>query len=135
MKNLLVCCLLLFVSCNFHHQNDKRVGVNRDKGWKFIFNEKKKVIGLVGVNKDTIRTYFEYENNTGHNLFIDTITTSCGCTEVLYPRRLIHPKEKGKIQAIVHLTKDDSYIHKSIIVHFSDTCPVVLYIIGKRRSK
>ena len=61
---------------------------------------------------------------------IDSVTTSCGCTDVQYPHNPILPDETGDVTVLIDLTDEIGTFSHMICVFFHNQRPVVLKVMG-----
>ena len=79
-------------------------------------------------NKCTVDFY--YSNDSGHELTVQAVYTSCGCISVDYPKQKIKEKEKGSIKVSVDITSVRGYFEKKILLYVSSLKPIILKIRG-----
>ena len=126
---LLVIVFVTYYEWVDHHILPEESKTESSEEWKFIFLERKKLFRNLGVC-DTLSTSFKYHNDTGENQKIDSVKTSCGCTEVSYPQKIIRPDEKGEVTVSISLTDELGTFSHTLCVFFHNQKPVVLKIIG-----
>lgn len=131
IKTFLAIIVIIANSCR-EPQNRTANSTNTPKQnneWKFIFKQKK--IFIPHSPKDSVTVGFNYYNQTGEVLLIDTIIKSCGCINALYAHKPIIPNEKGKILLSIDHGLKSGYYSKTAVVHFHGKKPVVLKVCGK----
>ncbi|MDO4818754.1 MAG: DUF1573 domain-containing protein [Prevotella sp.] len=105
-----------------------------DRNWKFIFLEKKQIFLNMG-DLDTLHASFAYYNNTGKTQIIEDVKTTCGCTSVDYPHKVIKAGERGKVKMSVKVGKNSGYVSQSAAIYFRGQKPVLLRVIGKPKKE
>lgn len=134
MKKAVIAMLAIALfSCNNKYAKDAHVTA-RNKEWKFIF-ERRKLYYMHLKDCDTLTVSFIYNNFTGHVQNIDTIKTTCSCTNVHYEHRPIKPGEKGYVSINVDIDNYDGFFSKSVGVYFHNQPPVILTILGKNETR
>ena len=89
-------------------------------------------VGKVPILQESVVVKFKYFNQTGNMVVIQKVHPSCGCTDVVYPKRPIRHKEKGTITATVRLSKSENHFNTSILICANGLKPIILRIKGKR---
>ncbi len=116
----------LIISCGKHqHQNGKKDAASE---WKFIFKDRKK--RFLNIRSGVINASFNYYNNTGDPQLIDSVKTSCGCTNVQYSKKPINPNDSGTLRVTIDLTNEYGSFNNTVGVYFHNQKPVVLKVIG-----
>jgi hypothetical protein len=83
----------------------------------------KKSVELGPVKKGELRTlFYEFTNTSGEPVQID-IVDACDCTKVDYPRRVIAPNEKCRLDVTFNSAEKDAAETISINVIFKNTHP------------
>jgi peptidoglycan-associated lipoprotein len=81
----------------------------------------KKMIDLGRIKKGEKRSmFFEFTNTAGKDIQID-IVDACECTKVDFPRGIIAPGAKGRIDAVFNSEEKDAPETIDIRVMFTDT--------------
>ena len=122
-----IICVLITILLSWNLQSLPNIAE-----WKFIFDEKKKTFLDIEAC-DTLHVPFGYHNNTNKQQIIDSVKTSCGCTNVIYDKEPIAPGESGELMVHIDLTDESGAFSQSVIVYFNKQTPVVLKINGRIR--
>ena len=131
MSCIIKILLAIIVSCGELQNrpaNSKNTYKQKDEQ-KFIFKQKK--ILIPHSPQDSVTVGFDYHNQTGEVVIIDTIIKSCGCINALYPHKPIMPNERGKVLLSIDHGLKSGYYSKTAVVHFHGRKPVVLKVCGK----
>ena len=81
----------------------------------------KKVIALGKVKKGEKReTFFEFTNTSGQDIKID-IVDACSCTKVDFPRGVIAPKGRGRLDVIFDSSEKEADETIGITIVFTNT--------------
>ena len=120
-KSVFTILLLALATCSYA----------RDAPQKF-FQVTEVDMGKVPFLQGEIVIEFQYFNRTGKTIVIQKVKPSCGCTDVVYPKRPIRNREKGKITATVRLGKSETNFSKSILIYADGLKPTVLKIKGEK---
>lgn len=109
---LLAVSLFFFLACHTAQQAQTAPGfVSWDK----------KLIDLGAVKKGEKRSMaFEFTNTSGEKVQID-IVDACECTKVEFPRGVIEPGQKGRLDVTFDSTEKDASETISINVIFKNT--------------
>ena len=124
------CILLMLFAFAGCKQERKPIA---DRNWKFIFLERKQVFLNMG-DIDTLHATFAYYNNTGKTQIIEDVKTTCGCTSVDYPHKVIKAGERGKVEMYVKVNENVGYVSQSAAVYFRNQKPVILRVIGNKNK-
>ncbi len=110
MNNLILICFLICSTSYLYSQ---------DIQW---LNGTEIDLGKLTVHQDTT-FQFPFLNTTGKPVAIETVRTTCGCTNPQWPNGMISPGEKGQIQ--VTFTPNRTGFHKK---------KVKVFIVGMRKG-
>ncbi len=124
--------IYLLTGCSDTETVAIKTEVEPKKEKKFIFNEDVKYFMELS-NVDKLDVVFEYYNDTKMPQLIDTIKTTCTCTDVIYPHRIIEKGEKGNVSLSIDISNNNSFFSKSIVVYFRNQSPVVLKVVGRKK--
>lgn len=80
-------------------------------------------LGLLSIQQDTT-FHYTFKNNTGKPVIIETVRTSCGCTDPQWPSGAIAPGEPGQIQ--VTFTPKRAGFHRK---------KIKVFLIGIRKGQ
>ena len=86
-------------------------------------------LGLLTCNKPEKATY-TFTNTGTHTLIIYRVTASCGCTEIEWPEKVIHPDKTGTIN-IIYDAAHQGRFRKTVYVYANTKiCPIILTLEG-----
>jgi len=81
----------------------------------------KKIIELGSVKKGEKREmFYEFTNTSGQDIKID-IVDACSCTKVEFPRGVIAPKGKGRLDVVFDSTEKEAAETIGITIVFTNT--------------
>lgn len=81
----------------------------------------KKMIELGPIKRGEKRSMtYEFTNTSGENIQID-IVDACACTTVDFPRRVIEPGKKGRLDVVFDSTEKEKAETISITIVFTNT--------------
>ncbi|MFW5645252.1 MAG: DUF1573 domain-containing protein [Bacteroidota bacterium] len=128
--------LILFTAIVFTHacNNGQPGDENRLKKPKITFENTTYDFGTIPYDGYG-RCYFEFVNTSDHELIVNEVKTTCGCTRPEWPEEPIKPGENGRI-GISYNTKITGRFQKSIMVYSNaKNSPVKLYIKGNVKKE
>jgi hypothetical protein len=130
---LTVSCSLIIVSC-FNNKNNDDITTDLVKNPntasgkvsnqnlpKFQFKEETHDFGKI-IQGEKVIYPFIFENTGKSDLLISNATASCGCTVADYPKKPLHPGEKGKI-TISFNTEGKNGVQAKTITLIANTQP------------
>jgi len=123
------CLVMILMVAYFAWSVNNKMQEQETPEHQIMFDETKKVF-MNYDNGDTLQTKFTYYNDTDLTLTIDSVRTSCGCTDVRYEKDT-QPGCTSEIVASVDLQEEFGMFSHTIVVYFHHNHPVILKIIGK----
>ncbi len=129
MKNCLISIFVLLVSCfaiNAQTKLENGVEIN-----KIVHN-----FGDIMLGSGPVGCKFTLTNNSERPAIIYNVTTTCGCTDIVWTREPIRAGEKGEIK-ITYSNDEGPYpFDKSVTLYMSDLKkPVILKLRGVSVAK
>ena len=119
-----VVLMTTLISCRTKSTISDQESVSKIKFTETIFD-----YGDIPFNSDG-KCEFEFQNVSDKPLVINTVKTSCGCTNPAWPKKPIGPGKKGVI-SIEYNTKITGTFQKSITVYSNaENSPAMLFIKG-----
>lgn len=73
---------------------------------------------------------FEFVNSSNIPLLINTVKTSCGCTNPEWPQKPIQPGEKGHVGVSYNTTNTGPFKKTVTVYSNAENSPVTLFIRG-----
>ena len=125
------CVFATIIMCSCEKHRNQIIKGNAEN-LNSIFLNKKKLIKYG--NQDSTCTTFNFVNNTGQRLHIDTVKVKCHCTEVEYPHDVIENGNSGNIVVRIDIPDESAFFSQSVIVYFHGQKPIVLKVIGIKRA-
>ncbi len=95
-----------------------------------VFKSVTYTFGKIKLNKP-VTTEFNYTNNTGKPLLIETATAECGCTDPEYDKKPVLNGKDGIIKITYKADTPGTFSKKVTVKFFNIPLPVVLTIEGE----
>ncbi|MBS1731100.1 MAG: DUF1573 domain-containing protein [Bacteroidetes bacterium] len=86
--------------------------------------------GKINLNKP-VSTIFNFTNNTGKPLLIETATAECGCTDPEYDKKPVLNGKDGAIKVTYKADTPGAFSKKVTVKFFNIPQPIVLTIEGE----
>ena len=106
-----------------------------DSAGQDFFLKKEVSAGLIKKPVKYVVAKFHYQNKSGKPIVIQDVKTTCGCTEVDYPKTPIKLGEKGCIKVRVDMSAVRGYFRKAALVYTNRYSPILLHVKGKLSNK
>ena len=105
----------------------------QDKRDNVIFLQSEYSLGTVSSKETAGRKVvaFDYFNETGKELVVRKVKTSCGCISVDYPSGPIRALEKGQLKVLLNLEGIEGSFRETLLVYMEDYSPVLLVVFGE----
>lgn len=130
VKNSLLCAILVSLSSykstvrtkitllNINTNQTEHISDNAHKTKNITTIKFNKIVHDFGsINQlSTYQTYFKITNTGKYPLLIEKVDASCGCTNVLFSKKMILPKQSTRIEVYFHPRKNEKSFQKIIAI-------------------
>ena len=113
--------IVIFLACNTVQKAQTATTTPAPLAQPAFVSWDKKMIDLGQVKKgETREMFFEFTNTSGQDIKID-IVDACECTKIDFPRGMIAPNGKGRLNAVFNSSEKDADEKIGITIVFTNT--------------
>ncbi len=100
---------------SIHNKTIHRYFFNTERITTIQFNKSAHDFGAINP-KNTYNTFFKVTNTGKYPLIIEKVDASCGCTKVIFVKKIVLPGQSTRIKVYFHPMKNEKSFQKVIAI-------------------